>query len=452
MSIRRKTRFRIKKHYRDLLSTKLQAIEYNSGHGLRGVFDVCFGWIRFITFLLWFLISRSSQQLYSLVLSLMFVPLVLLVRMIKPIVHIRIGYFDVRRMGHFAVDIGTYLAEIQLHSDLVKTRDCFFLKGVAANAQLALMVKRELAVSPFVKYLWISNRLIPGGREHQLIPAIVSVNSRDTRGLFFKTTSRLSFTAKEDCVAYKFLEEIGVEPTRKYVCFNVRDNAYLASYLNDSDWEYHNYRDCDIENYKKAALELACRGYGVLRMGKLVNEKFEIDHPLIFDYANAAQRCDFLDIWLMTNCFFCVSNGTGLDSVCDIYRIPTVMVDFIPLTHLHSWQYAITAPKRLFWEDNESEELCLSQTLDHGYFRSREYAKAGIRVVDLHEDEIADTVLEMEARLSNKYQESAQGEEWQNTFWKIFGSNANYHELHKFVNDSNYISTSFIKRNPEWLR
>ena len=446
------TRFRIKKHYLDLLSNKLEQINYGRADGLRGVFDVCLGWIKIIVSVTRFLILGLLRKLFLLVLSLMFVPVVLIVRMVRPFIHIRIGYLDVRRMGHFAVDVGTYLAENQVNSEFAKTKDLFFLKGVAANKQLALMVKRELIVSPLVKYLWNANRLFPGGKAHQLTPAIVSVNSRDTRGLFSKTTSCLSYTAKEKNVAHKILEEIGVDPSRKYVCLNVRDNAYLATYLNGSDWEYHNYRDCNIKNYEKAALELASRGYSVIRMGKVVNKKLEVNHPLIFDYANSSQRSDLLDIWLMANCFFCVSNGTGLDSICDIYRVPTVMVDFIPLTHLHSWQHAITAPKRLFWVEGNSDELCLSEVLEHSYFRSTEFVESGVRVVDLDQNEILDTVLEMEARLLNEYRQSTQGQEWQNMFWLIFRSSRNYDQLHGFVNHFNYVSTSFIERNPGWLR
>ena len=79
-----------------------------------------------------------------------------------------------------------------------------------------------------------------------------------------------------------------------------------------------------------AALELAKRNYFVIRMGKNVEDQFDIEYPNITDYANSEQRNDFLDIWLMARCQFAISTGTGTDMVTNVFKKPVVYVNFLP--------------------------------------------------------------------------------------------------------------------------
>ena len=90
---------------------------------------------------------------------------------------------------------------------------------------------------------------------------------------------------------------MAMKNNEKFVCLIVRDSAYLPTINNKNKWEYHNFRDSDIDTYEKAALALAEKGYWVFRMGKVVRKPFKADHPNILDYANSNYRSDFLDIW-----------------------------------------------------------------------------------------------------------------------------------------------------------
>lgn len=239
-----------------------------------------------------------------IIVTILCLPIAVGVRLVAPFVLIRVGYFDAKRMGHFAIDLGTYLVESECSKPHQKRIDLFFLRGHPANTQLAKMAKRQFLVSSVARYLWLANRLLPGSSRHQVVPAIKSVNSRDTRGLFYKQDAKLEFTDQETRIAHDFLEDIGFKPHKSFVCLNVRDSAYLESYMKGDQWDYHSYRDSDIEMYASAALLLANRGYGVIRMGKVVAKEFNVDHPLVLDYANSIYRSDFLDVWLMANCYF----------------------------------------------------------------------------------------------------------------------------------------------------
>ena len=98
-----------------------------------------------------------------------------------------------------------------------------------------------------------------------------------------------------------------------------------------------NYLSNDIDNYKESAMYLAQKGYWVFRMGKGAKKRFDIDHPKIFDYAFSDYRSDFLDVWLMANCNFCISTGTGIDAVATIFRRPILMINYIPISNIVSF-------------------------------------------------------------------------------------------------------------------
>ena len=83
-------------------------------------------------------------------------------------------------------------------------------------------------------------------------------SDRDLFNLLDKTPPNLSFTSKEESEGLAFLASLGLKPNDKFVCLNVRDNAYLDYQSSNAgarvDWSYHDYRNCDINNYKKQLL------------------------------------------------------------------------------------------------------------------------------------------------------------------------------------------------------
>ena len=67
-------------------------------------------------------------------------------------------------------------------------------------------------------------------------------------------------------------------------------------------WSYHSYRNFSVESLKLAAEFFADKGYFVLRMGKVVEEKLHSNNKKIIDYANTNLRSDFADMYLLANC------------------------------------------------------------------------------------------------------------------------------------------------------
>ena len=66
--------------------------------------------------------------------------------------------------------------------------------------------------------------------------------------------------------------------------------------------------------------------------------EFGITHNRIIDYANSALKSDFLDVWLMSKCEFCISTSTGFDRVATAFRKPLALVNFMPLAEFETWK------------------------------------------------------------------------------------------------------------------
>lgn len=389
-------------------------------------------------------LKTASRRLIIFILSLLLIPIILVIRFIKPWYWIRFGWFFGSRIGHFAFDVEYYLSEkkLGLHHDKVK--DIFFYRwGKPANSFFSKLIERHLVVSNWVEPLFIANDMLPGGEHHKFLPAIVTCDSRDKDGLFRRAEVQLAFTNEQNKLGYSFLQSIGVDK-KKFICLIARDSAYLK-------WSsYHNYRDSDINSYKVASLTLADKGYWVLRMGKKVNQNFQLGHPHVIDYANSEYRTDFLDIWLVANCFFCISNGTGLDEVARIFRRPAVYVNYLPFQQFVSYDHVISVPKHLIWKNN-NEKLTLSEHLDNPFSRSEEYLQNNIHIQNLNNNEILHSVLELEDRLNNNFKESEQDRILQNKFWEIFTSHPDFEKYNGKLHPKARVGAHFLRNNPEWL-
>ena len=72
--------------------------------------------------------TRAASVVCTLCITVLLVPAVLLLRIIKPLYRIRYGYFIADRIGHFAFDVGHYLSGSEA-SPNQRGRDIFFFEG-----------------------------------------------------------------------------------------------------------------------------------------------------------------------------------------------------------------------------------------------------------------------------------------------------------------------------------
>ena len=397
---------------------------------------------------IWSKMMTVNRRFIIFLLSLSVIPIVLVIRVIQPWYWIRFGWFFGSRIGHFAFDVEYYLTEKKLGLHHNRVKDIFFYQwGKPANHFFSKLIERHLVIRNWVEPLFVANDMIPGGTKHELLPCYEKYASRDLDGLFTKTSTQLSFTDNENLNGYDYLHSIGMDNKEKFICLIVRDSAYL----NDPKYSYHNYRDSNIDKYKDASIYLAEKGYWVFRMGKKVHNPFVVNNDRIIDYASSEQRSDFLDIWLMANCYFCISTGLGIDEVARVFRKPALNVNYLPASHIVSYSHCISLLKNLKWKKT-NKPLTFSEYLRHSYLESDKYINNEITIKELSSKDIYLAVYEMERKLQNKWKSEEEDEELIRRYWSIFRSNKKFNLYHNFVHPESELSVTFLRNNSEFLK
>ena len=179
-------------------------------------------------------------------------------------------------------------------------------------------------------------------------------------------------------------------------------------------------------------------------MGKIVNSELNLSVPRVVDYANTDFRSDFLDIWLMANCCFCISTGTGLDSVSDVFRRPVLYTNYDSFPLMVTWSNNITVPKRLVWRET-GKELSIKEYFSYSFAHTGKYYEAGIDTIALSSDEITEAVMEMEQRVSGREIIDQGDIQLQKEFWKIFENCLDYPKYHGVRHPRAQVGRSYLR-------
>jgi putative glycosyltransferase (TIGR04372 family) len=362
-------------------------------------------------------------------------PAVLLMRAMRPWRAVRIGKLETSRVGHFVADTTLIHAASSSGKRAARDIDLFWMQRPTSNAQWERMVERTFRVHGWARYLARINGLVPGGSAHVVPP---TYRSRDREGLLQRSPHRLEFTATEDAAAKEWLRRKGWKDGEPFVCLLVRDAAYLASQTRRSSgegeerWQYHSYRDSDVDLFGEAARRLVEKGYWVIRMGKVMTKRFPVVHPRIVDYPFVDDQDDLLDIWLSAHCAFFISTSAGLDQVAIAYGRWLCIVNSLPYSDSQTFVPSVCAPKRLRWRSSD-RELTLREMLDHSHHRTEEYRDAGIVIEDLTPEEIAAVVMECEERVAGCRRDTAEEASRQRRFWNEFKAWPGYDDFHGYL-------------------
>ena len=319
------------------------------------------------------------------------IPFALTLVLISKLRPVKIGPIRSKRIGHF---VGEGVEQIAKHQDRKnKEIDIYYFQDLPTcnnfwesklKEKLPIYFHRIKHVDAWLKYFY-------GDKYHR--PSSV-LNNRWKNGLHLESGIEIAFTKKENCEGTNWLKlkNLGTTP---YVCLIVRDSEFLSIDKlhkreldkNPEAYSYHSYRDTNIEDYREGIEWLLSQGVGVLRMGKIMKQKIEINHPKFIDYSFDESRSDFLDYWLFANCIGAISTSTGPDHISLLHKKPILFLNALPLSLFYSFADCIWVPKNLKWKSN-NDELNLKEYLNHGFLRTSEYVNANIEIHNLSKKEI----------------------------------------------------------------
>ncbi len=332
--------------------------------------------------------------------------LVLFIKIFNQFFLVRFQHVRVNRIGHLSTNIELYLCEKDKNINTPRQfyLDIFFYDRKVCNNVLFKKWKKEIFFLPgyVIKPIYFLNNIISSKKNKYLVkPNEEFHNNHDIYNLLDESKIHLTFNEEEKKECKRFLENCGIKETDKFICLIVRDNAYL----NSIGASYHSHRDCDIDNFVLVAEELAKLGYFVFRMGASVNKKFKTNNKKIFDYATNGMRTELLDLFLCSECDFCISTSLGLDSVIDVFRKPLIITNFVPFGTLrHERKNVLTIFKHHF-SQNYNRNLSMKEikNLKLGFsYKKSDFENKNIQLIENSENEIYEATLDLINLIDNK--------------------------------------------------
>lgn len=365
---------------------------------------------------------------------------IFLMRMVSPIILIRLCEINAVRIGHFVPDIAEHLARIRLRQS--RKVNVYWFRN-ASNQQWEKMARRSalFVAKSWVKYIYRWNEIIPGGKKHFLKSSMT--NSRDIEGLFQKYDCSIPFLENENVKCRNWLQQRGWIIGEPFVVLHVRDSAYLERELPDFSWSYHDYRNSELRTYFQAIEWLVSNGVWVIRMGKVMAQPMHLRSDKVIDYPFESDKSDLLDIWLFANSSGIISTSSGLDCLGGVYRVPILFLNAMPIFDFATYYDCIWVPKHLKWQKSNNE-LTLKETLQNTFYDSQQYVINGIEIIDLDESEILGAVKEFWQKINGTFCYSPWETEQQGKFLRILMEFDEHQQSHGFIHPNASVGSSWL--------
>lgn len=373
----------------------------------------------------------------------LYLPLLLIIRLISKFYLIRFGELISERIGHFVCCMELYLCEKdhKINQPKGKFLDLFIMGKKISNKQIKTFFRRKFIILPrfLLGPLINLNNIISGGELHDFyfrknpIEKEIFLKHRDVNNLLDISNNHFKFSKKEIYTAQKLCNKIGVDLNKKTVIINLRDDLYFKRYHSSKDLRYWEVKNCDIDSYKLAIEHLIKNNYQVIRLGKGSIKKVNISDKNFFDLTNHNLRSDLLELFLLEKSSFVIGCNSGFTyAALFLYKKYVYISNVLPLgiaftssnKVLTNFKYVICKKTR--------EKLTMSQMYNKNLFFyefTEEYERNNLYFKEIEPEIICKSVDELILRSENKWVTTNQEKELRN----------------KFI----YLYTSILKKNKE---
>ena len=388
------------------------------------------------------------------------VPIVAGMWLLSPLIRIRFNPLDSLRIGHLAPGPDAYLCARDAGLNLPSCRCldiAFFTTRIIPNLQLAKMWSRVFRIGPswLLRRAYRVNHFLPGSaRRDASINAYPPLLNYKATYLFQTMPPYLRLTDDEESRGQEGLRTMGIPDGHQFICLHNRDASYVPTIDCDVDETHSDYRNATIESYQLAAEALAERGYFVVRMGAVVASPLRSSSPYVIDYATSGFRSDFMDVYLVSKCFFFLGSNSGLQELAHALRRPVAVVNHAPVGHFIDSCAMLLLAKQYFLL-SEERYLSLREILARNaqyFFRSHEYDKFGLRLVENTPEEIRDLGVEMVERLTGAWHAHPMDEGLQQ---RVIHACAQAKDeavrRYRYNPFPARYSANFLRANPSWL-
>lgn len=351
------------------------------------------------------------KKIKNLLYNSIFLFLYYLLKLISPLVNIRLLEIETRAIGHICEPMEIFVLENKKGIIKKSYFDIYFGQDQVANEFLwnkwkkllnlkfSNKIKRKIFEPIFKIAIEKKDKkmLIPF-RYHQFRTSNIKDlwQCFDLNHVLINTPPTILFSEEEKHTALNLLKKKNISEDDKIILFCNRDPFYRAKLrVNNNEIEY-GHRDQKIEDYELGVKYLCDLNYKVIRMGKNMHHKLNIKHGNFFDYAFSEIRSDMLDIFLHKICKFVISSQTGIESPASLFRKEIFYVNYNEFQLFHNFNYNIIYPKKLFYTKN-GKELDIFEIYKErlSNFPKDNYKENGIYFQNLSKEEILNSFKEI---------------------------------------------------------
>lgn len=364
-------------------------------------------------------IRQEKYLIILLPIALLLVPIIIL---IKNLVLLRFGLIHSDRIGHFVTDTALYLIDKKNIAKKKKLFDFLYFPNTISNQQIEKMWRRKISFSSkyLIRPFWLIFSFF-NLREH--LAGISETQCRDIKNLLPKNKNIIKFTEEE--INYcKSILKINKIDEKKIVLLILRDSNFLKKTMLVKGkmhlFNYHNYRNPNVNTYKKAIKFLLKNNYHIIRMGKHLQTKIQINNKKYIELFSSGFHSDLLEIYLGSICKFCISSSTGYDEVPKIFNRPILYTNVCPLSDIQANSKNFMIIFQRYFDKFSKKELTFSEIVKkecHEIYDSFEFKKKKILLKQNTSDEIYQATKEF---LNNISKNSFKKTKLQNFFWTTF--------------------------------
>lgn len=364
----------------------------------------------------------------------LYLPILLVIRVISKFYLIRFSEIESSRIGHFACCTEIYLCEKdhKMNTPKIRYLDLFILGNQICNKQIEIHLRRKLIILPRIILVPLINlnKIIPGGEKHNcFLKKNLEENKnffdhRDTYNLLDISKKHFYFEDSEITQAINLCEKIGINLKKKIVTINLRDNFYFDNNHPKNKFDYYHVKNCDIDDYLLAIKDLIKLDYQVIRIGKGSNKKLNLDDKNYFDLTSHSLRTDLLELFLIEKSSFVIGcNSGGTYAALFLFRKPTYISNFLPFSGAYTNSNKILINFKSIVSKSSNKELTMKEIFNEGLFSyefTQDYEKKGLKFVDLDPRIIQTSVRELMLRSEKKWDTTEYEKELENKFIKVY--------------------------------
>ena len=294
--------------------------------------------------------------------------------------------------------IGSILIFPEIHileSKKFNTKKIKFLwvEKPICNQYCLRLLKKEFTIIPevIVRPAFIICRKL-NILKHIFIEDITKNGDRDVDSLLDKYPQQIKLSKNELAIGQKKLLEKFKIKNKKFICLIIRDSAYLDKKFPDKNWNYHDYRNGDIDRqYKHLVRFFIGKGYTVFRMGNLANKKLNLKDKSFIDYPFSKHKSDFFDVYIGLNCEFCITNSTGFDTLPFLARKKLLFLNYAPIGYSWTFSKRVMLSFKWHYDVKNKTYLNLNKIFKTDVYKSlttQEFVNKSIKVTEINKEEI----------------------------------------------------------------